>query len=159
MVVAAFTEQRYDLGEALARLCGRAWRMERDRKLMPAPVPVSPGPTNPGYPEGSGPDTPCPLCGVAMGQPGCNDNTHPSAAEGMQPQPADADATAVQRVIPSTRCVAIIGDAGGQRECHAVLYWAEGREVGGGWQTSGWEHLDGLHDHIPVPFSNRPVTL
>jgi hypothetical protein len=43
LVVVAYSEQRYDLGEALARLCGQAHRMESAAAMVPA-VPVVVGP-------------------------------------------------------------------------------------------------------------------
>lgn len=107
IVVAAFTEERYELGAALARLCVQAYRVERDSAPMPARPEV------------------------------------PSV-------PAESDATAstaVYPVIPSTRCIALIGGPGKEHECHSVLYWREADSV----SEAGWEHMDGITDHQPMP--------
>lgn len=203
MVVAAFTEERYELGAALARLCVQAERMERDSAPMPAPVIVPPEvyePTHmqthlhthdaPCRHEGH-PNTPhlCMTGGVPLspaafepkekpsqccGQSNHRHDHHPDtmwccarevgkplasdeAGQAMLAEsPAELAATAVNPVIPSTRCIALIGAPGGQRECHGVLYWSEPQDHGGGvWTAAGWEHLDGIHDHAPIPLAHN----
>lgn len=132
MVAAAYTDGRYDLGEALARLCGQAHRMEQ------AQLPILP-------PE----PAPEPLHVHELVRQHERDFQVVTGPVDQDP-PLDAEAdsrpirgTAVSPVTPSARCVAQLPPTG--VECHGVLYWAT---VSG---APGWMHLNPeMDDHFPV---------
>lgn len=168
MVVVAFTEHRYELGAALARLCVQAQRVERDSAPMvaPAPVPYADAAGRPNYPAPVPAEvytttiTPASLdpdecfnsygSKVPWGDPSCarieHGDPHKPAPEAA-PAPAENDVTALTPVVPSTRCIAMVGGPGRERECHQVLIWREGDAA----TLAGWEHYDGFTGHAPRP--------
>lgn len=172
MVVAAYTEERYDLGEALARLCGQAHRMERDRAILPAPVPASVySPAHVQKPEqkhvcryASDFDSVCETCGEirlldSYICPVCGQGHHPSTPcpsrryldpDGGSNNVGEPAEEAPTRVTPSGRCIAQVGRVGGRMECHGVLYWHQYPDG-----VQGWVHIDPAAGGDHEPMSNR----
>lgn len=154
MVVAAYGEERYDLGLALARLQLQAVRIEQ--AAAPVVLPASVYEPEPEYRqeplgvpycgwvwmEGAwhwGPEVVTAAsvykrCAFQLGHEGVHEIA-PAA-------PVTAPQEAPTLVTPSARCIAMVRNEGGERECHGVLYWAG---------NAGWVHMDGGGGHDPIP--------
>lgn len=140
MVVEAYTDKRYELGAALARLCVQAARMERGRELVPAPVfdkvreereqPLCQHPNHPNFPDDC--LFPKPIMPVEATQ---------RAAEVVSVE----DSTSVLPTY-SARCVALIGPDFAV-PCHGGLSWVE---TVNGRPLRGWRHVDGRQDHAAI---------
>ena len=175
MVAAAYSEQRYELGEALARLCGQAYRMERSRQLSDEPVDpkvyaslrehTRVQPTV--QPAAPAPDS-CVICGVgikwsqlhqhwfhvngeggAVTSPLPAHEARPTTRNESNAPPVTGDAPTL--VTPSAVCIAQVSHNGHTtQECHGVLYWDTQEGM-----PAGWMHLNSdLDGHVPV--ANRP---
>lgn len=171
MVVAAYNEKRYDLGEALARLCGQASRMEKAAAIADAPVDPAiydrlreprhvqelaqehaPTPIDPR------PNVRCTCTAVGSLDPSDHGGECQKFGRGWETldvlQPAPATDEAPTLVTPSGRCVARVGPGG--QECHGVVYWEE--EIPGV-MAAGWAHFDpGISGHNPVANRPNPMT-
>jgi hypothetical protein len=180
MVVAAYSEERYDLGEALARLCGQASRMEKYPKLAAVPVDpavyeVAPAPRHePQHvqelaqrhePEAPLPTDGCSDCGGTIRwSMVLQEWTHiddrgrsitPTWAHKGRPAEAVNESNAPAPEEAGTLVVpsgrCVAHVARNGGECHGVIYWAA--------PTAGlpamWLHFDpAITDHAVVP--NRP---
>lgn len=142
MVVAAYTEKRYELGAALARLCVQATRMERSR---PAPAPESAWHVVDGLPVRA---DQVPV--YAPEHQHVQDAEQTREQEALQPAPEEAPTA----VTPSARCIAPVRRVGGTMECHEVLYWVS--PAAG--LPAGWAHYDPrVNDHEPVADRGVPA--
>ena len=145
MVVQAFTEGRYELGAALARLVVQAERVERHTNT---------GAAYRGTSTVAGPIFDGLRTGEIPGHQHVQEFVQEHAPEAAQ-VPADDPRELPFRetlpteeahpVTPTARCIALVG----AHECHQVIYWvvAEGR----------WTHLDPVHN-THEPFADRTVT-
>lgn len=171
MVVAAFTEQRYELGEALARLCGRAVRMEQAGALAAAPLDPAvyaalPKPehvlklvqtheaqADTELCQEDGCATPIRWSRVHLHWYHINSEGKAVAPwfphDGKPPAAVnESNAPDDTLVTPSARCIAKVYTPSGTDECHGVLYWATSAT---GPAIPGWLHLDrNIDGHIPV---------
>ena len=171
VVVQAFEDNRIELGVALARLVGQAYRVAQDSEPMPA-VPVVPGPiyesvvrSVPAVPAVEVPAPQLHTCHLGVSDPDhplrtdqahcpvCQHRSHSGEQLSSDfiaaPAPVPSENA---RVIPSARCIALVGPAGKKMECHKVLAWHGPSEF---WPTGGWEHLHEVDDHH-TPEPDRP---
>jgi hypothetical protein len=159
MVVAAFSEQRYELGLALARLCAQAARMEQDTAVAPA-VTVRTHTHDLAAPcryEGH-PNTPhlCSTGGVPLPPNAFETAERPLTLAEAMPAPVVDQATEViprAPVLASARCLARLASG---YECNDVLQWvvSSAGPDDPGYFLPAWEHIAGPQGHAPL--ADRP---
>lgn len=132
MVAQAFSEGRYELGAALARLTVQAERMEK------AAAPAVGSASLPIYEDVNRTGTVYAHQHVQTPGEGAHDD-----APKELPQAATLP-TEGQKLptVPTARCIALVGGNGS--ECHGVIYWVVASQQ--------WTHLDpSFNTHEPFP--------
>jgi hypothetical protein len=143
MVVAAFSEQRYELGLALARLCAQAARMEGGAEPV---QPAAPQHTCSGL-TATTTEARCLAC---------NPPDRPlTLAEAMPAPSVGQDTEVIPRapVLASARCIARLASG---YECNDVLQWvvSSAGPDDPGYFLPAWEHIAGPQGHAPL--ADRP---